>query len=79
MHADARPQGELAYQGRHTMAAGDRYLICSDGIWDLMSNVQIADVLCGTKDALSAARALVACALEMGGKDNATALVIDLA
>ena len=44
-----------------------------------MSNVQIADVLCGTKDALSAARALVACALEMGGKDNATALVIDLA
>lgn len=78
MGDDTRPRGEFAYQAKHTMQKGDRYLICSDGIWDLLSNAQISALLMSSPDTLRVAQVLASCALELGGKDNATALVIDV-
>jgi len=53
--------------------AGDRLLLCSDGVSDVLDEPQIADLL--ARD--DAADALVRAALEAGARDNVTAVVAD--
>ena len=56
---------------------GDRYLICSDGLTDMVSETEIGDVLMRyTLD--EAAERLLQRALEEGGKDNITLILIDV-
>lgn len=57
---------------------GDRLLLCSDGLTDLVDEAQVADRL-STPDQDEAAAALVDAALRAGGRDNVTCLVADLA
>jgi len=57
--------------------AGDRYLLCSDGLTDLVSEERIAEVL-QLVDPHSAAARLVEDALVAGGTDNVTCLVFDV-
>ena len=57
---------------------GERILLCSDGITDLVRDDAIARVLADHDDPGEAATALVAVALEAGGIDNATAVVVDV-
>ncbi|HEU5201144.1 MAG TPA: protein phosphatase 2C domain-containing protein [Ktedonobacterales bacterium] len=60
---------------------GDRFLLCSDGLWDAVPETLLADLLGQQEQWLSpmerAAR-LVALADEAGGADNSTALVIEI-
>jgi protein phosphatase len=63
-------------QGRLEARAGDRYLLCSDGLTDLVADDMIAPHLASGDDPQVAAEALVALALAAGGTDNVTALVI---
>lgn len=72
--ADGGPVLDVARLG---VAAGDRLLLCSDGLTDLVSDEGIADLL-RLEDAQSAARALVDAALAAGGRDNVTCVVLDL-
>lgn len=53
---------------------GDRLLICSDGLSDLVDDQLIADLLY-TRDLDDAAIALVAAALDRGGRDNITCVI----
>ena len=55
----------------------DMFMICSDGLTDMVSNDEIADIM-AQKDLSSAAIAkeLAATAQEHGGKDNTTVIVI---
>ncbi len=57
---------------------GQRLLLCSDGLTDVLANHQIAAILEREQDPKAAAAALTAAAEEAGGKDNVTALVIEL-
>ncbi|WP_205687353.1 protein phosphatase 2C domain-containing protein, partial [Cellulomonas endophytica] len=59
-------------------AAGDRLLLCSDGLTDELDDAALAAVLREEADPRRAAERLVALALDAGGRDNATALVADL-
>lgn len=59
------------------LAPGDRMLLCTDGLTDLVSDDRIAEIL-GVADAETAAARLVAAALEAGGIDNVTCLVFDV-
>lgn len=59
------------------VATGDRLLLCSDGLSDLVPDATIAELL-GTEDPLSAAAVLSEAALAAGGKDNVTAVVLDV-
>ena len=60
----------------HPKVAGDLYLLCSDGLTDLVEDWVIAEVLQDAhKDLQSAARSLVHLANENGGKDNITVLL----
>ncbi|MFT3718728.1 Stp1/IreP family PP2C-type Ser/Thr phosphatase [Pseudorhodoferax sp.] len=55
---------------------GDLYLLCSDGLSDMIDDEQIGDLL-GARDTLdSKARRLVACANSQGGRDNITVLLV---
>jgi protein phosphatase len=56
---------------------GDRYLLCSDGLWSTVPGSDLVTALTSGV-AQSAARRLVDLANEHGGPDNATALVVDV-
>jgi serine/threonine protein phosphatase PrpC len=57
--------------------AGDRLLLCSDGVTDYLSDDQVAELL-GLDDAEEAVRRLIGAALESGSRDNLTAVVADV-
>jgi len=56
---------------------GDRLLLCSDGLSDLVDDARIAEVL-RLVDPHSAAAVLTQSALAAGGRDNVTCLVLDV-
>ncbi len=56
----------------------DRFLLCSDGLSDLMSFERLEEILSGGQTPMDTARALMAEALEMSGKDNTTIIVGDI-
>ena len=60
------------------LAAGDRFVLCSDGLVDEVDDEAIARVLGENPDAQSAADALVAVANSNGGRDNVTVIVVDV-
>ncbi len=60
------------------LASAERLLLCSDGISGMIGDDEIADVLATADDPRDAADELVERALAAGGRDNATAVVIDV-
>jgi PPM family protein phosphatase len=56
----------------------ERLLLCSDGINGMIDDARIAEILGQGGDAQGAADRLVAAAVEAGGRDNATAVVVDV-
>ena len=59
--------------------AGDRYLLCSDGLFNELTDDRIAELLGRCADPETAANELVARAVDAGGHDNVTVLVMDVA
>ncbi|ARD42391.1 PP2C family protein-serine/threonine phosphatase [Actinomyces gaoshouyii] len=57
---------------------GERFLVCSDGLSDELDDDELALILGAGLTPQRTAEALVAAALENGGHDNATAMVVDL-
>ena len=57
---------------------GDRILLCSDGITTMIEDPQIARIMGSSETAQECADNLVAAALDAGGYDNATAVVMDV-
>jgi serine/threonine protein phosphatase PrpC len=56
--------------------AGDRLLLCSDGLTEMLTNETIAQVLEAMTDPQAAATQLVAHANDAGGRDNITVLIV---
>jgi PPM family protein phosphatase len=59
------------------LRAGDRLLLCSDGLHGPVRHERIAEIVATTPDLTAAAKALIAEALRAGGPDNVTVLVAD--
>jgi protein phosphatase len=59
------------------LRAGDRLLLCSDGLSDLVDDATLAAVL-AVPEGARAADLLVAAALDAGGTDNVTCVVVDV-
>jgi PPM family protein phosphatase len=57
------------------LADGDRLLICSDGLTEMLSDKQIAELLRLHPDCSAACQALIDAALDRGGKDNVTVVL----
>jgi PPM family protein phosphatase len=64
--------------GLRELLAGDRYLICSDGLSPVVSAEAIGATLAATADPANAVRQLVALAEEAGAPDNVSVIVIDV-
>ena len=62
--------------GEGEVRPGDRFLLCSDGLSDVVSRDTLARLLSDGPPS-HAARALTMAALEGGGPDNITAMVVD--
>lgn len=58
--------------------AGERFVICSDGLTNELSDEQVREILQANPDPQSASDELVRAALEAGGKDNVTVVVVNL-
>ncbi len=59
--------------------AGDLFLLCSDGLTDMLTEAEIADVLVAAdRDPEAAARALVDAANAHGGEDNVSVVLFEL-
>jgi serine/threonine protein phosphatase PrpC len=57
---------------------GERFLVCSDGLTTELDDDEITSVLRSDPDPQSTADVLVARAVAAGGRDNVTAVVVDL-
>ena len=74
---DGDPEGGGLDVVRLEATSGDRLMLCSDGLTDLVPDEQIAEVLM-TAEADEAAAVLTQQALDAGGRDNITVEVLDL-
>jgi PPM family protein phosphatase len=62
-----------------TIEAGDRILLCSDGLSDMVSEAEISELLADAPaDPERVASGLLSAALEAGGNDNITIIVVDV-
>lgn len=61
------------------VCAGDRLLICSDGLSSMVSDQEIASIMRSHSNPQHCADELVSAALENGGADNVTVIVADVA
>ncbi len=57
---------------------GDRYLLCSDGLFNEVDDNRLAATMRRLADPAEAARELVRLANEAGGRDNITCVVVDV-
>ncbi|MDP2880969.1 MAG: bifunctional protein-serine/threonine kinase/phosphatase [Azonexus sp.] len=60
------------------LAVNERFLLVSDGVWGILPDALMAEVLLDHPDPQAAAAALTSLALAQGGHDNATAVVVDV-
>lgn len=75
-HSDGSPSEPDVYE--HDLKAGDRLLLCSDGLTDMLSDEEIKEVLKTARSVSDCTETLVNRALDAGGKDNVTVVAIDV-
>jgi protein phosphatase len=74
---DGDPEGGGLDVVRLDVSPGDRLLLASDGLTDLVPDTAIAEVL-AAEEGDEAAATLTHLALEAGGRDNITVVIVDL-
>jgi serine/threonine protein phosphatase PrpC len=62
----------------HVALLGDRYLLCSDGLTDVVSDQSVHQTLVSVPDADQAVAQLINLAINNGGPDNITCIVADV-
>ena len=73
------PEPDVAVDTRSWRgAAGDVFLLCSDGLTSMVPEAQIAEILQSASSLRSAGRALIDAANEAGGRDNITVVLFAL-
>ncbi|MET0626358.1 MAG: Stp1/IreP family PP2C-type Ser/Thr phosphatase [Pyrinomonadaceae bacterium] len=70
------PEVEVSVLEPFQVRVGDRYLLCSDGLHDLVLEDEIASLLGASEDIHAAGERLIAMAKERGGHDNITVGII---
>ncbi|MCE1244322.1 bifunctional protein-serine/threonine kinase/phosphatase [Oryzomicrobium sp.] len=62
--------------GEGALQAGDRFLLLTDGVWGMLPDARLREVLLHQPDPQQAAAGLASLALAAGGSDNASAVVL---
>lgn len=63
--------------GPAPLAGGDVLLLCSDGLWNFVTEVELLEAAAGTRDPAAAAEHLVRKAYGNGSDDNVTAAILE--
>ena len=63
---------------RLSLEPGDRILLCTDGLTGMLDNRTIGTILWETEEREAACRLLIDRANEAGGRDNITAIIVDV-
>lgn len=63
------------YIAKGKISKGDIYLLCSDGLTDMLTNFEISDIMLTCEEPADCAQKLIRVALEHGGRDNITVIV----
>jgi protein phosphatase len=72
------PEVEVSTLTPFRVRAGDKYLLCSDGLYDLVSDDEIERELSAAEDIHAAGERLIAMAKARGGHDNITVGILEL-
>ncbi len=60
-----------------TISDGERLLLCSDGLWGMVSDVEMGDIVATAPSLQAACDRLIVAANQAGGHDNITAILIE--
>jgi serine/threonine protein phosphatase PrpC len=60
-----------------TIPERERLLLCSDGLWGLVSDTEMADIITTAPSLQAACERLIAAANQAGGHDNITAILVE--
>lgn len=63
------------YVAKGKICKGDTYLLCSDGLTDMLTNFEISDILMTCEEPTECVHKLIQLALKHGGRDNITVIV----
>lgn len=63
------------YIAKGELKKGDMYLLCSDGLTDMLTDLEISCLMSDTVDTETCVSSLVQAALDKGGRDNITAII----
>lgn len=76
-HLGIEPEEFLVepYIAKGKIDKGDVYLVCSDGLTDMLTNVEICDILLSEREPSDCVERLIQSALDKGGRDNVTVIV----
>ena len=77
-HAIGIDSRVVPHVGHAMPVAGDRVLLCSDGLFNELCSEEIAEILTTVADPAAAVEQLVALAKDNGGGDNITAVVLNI-
>ena len=66
------------YSNFFLLEPGDRILLCSDGLTDMLSGNEITEHLSRNENTADTVKNLVDSALKAGGRDNVTVMVVDI-
>ena len=66
------------YIAKGEVKKDDLYLLCSDGLTDMLTNLEITDIMLNSEDVESCVQKLIHAAIEHGGRDNITVIVCKL-
>ena len=69
---------EPQLEGGVAIEKEDRYLLCSDGLTDMVSDAEIETILKKEKSVKETAEELLNTALEHGGVDNVTVILVEV-
>lgn len=73
------PQVEVAmWEQPMSVRIGDQFILCSDGLYDLVSDEEIKEVMASTNDAHAACDTFIGMARERGGHDNITVGIVGI-